>query len=304
METKNVVIAAGTGFLGQVLCRYFVTKGYTVTVLTRGAARTENGIDYVTWDARTRGRWEEVLEGAFAVINLAGKSVDCRYDEKNRKEILASRIDSTKVLGAAIRDCKQPPRHWLNAATATIYRHSEDKRMDEETGEIGHDFSMDVAQAWEAAFFEADTPLTRKTALRTAIVLGKGGGAFPPLKRLVAMGFGGKQGSGRQYISWMHEADFASAVAFIIEGEMEGVVNLVAPDPIRNADFMRALRKAMGVRWGLPLTKQLLEFGASVIGTETELVLKSRNVVPVRLQEAGFHFQYGSLGAAFQQLTR
>ncbi len=303
METKKVVIAAGTGFLGRVLCRYFVTKGYGVTVLTRGAARTENGIDYVTWDARTRGKWEEVLEGAFFVINLAGKSVDCRYDERNRKEILASRIDSTKVLGAAIRDCKQPPRHWLNAATATIYRHSEDKRMDEVTGETGDDFSMGVAKAWEAAFFEG--PLgTKRTALRTSIVLGNGGGAFPAIRNLVRMGFGGRQGSGRQFISWIHEQDFARAVLFIVESGMEGVVNIVAPEPVRNTDFMRMLRTAMRMPTGLRLSRKLLEWGAKLIGTETELVLKSRNVVPARLQEAGFHFQYGSLTAAFQQLTQ
>lgn len=302
MNAGKVVIAAGTGFLGRVLCRHFTAGGYQVVVLTRGAHRVENGIRFVSWDARNRGDWERELEGADILVNLAGKSVDCRYTDTNKKEILSSRVDSTRALADAIRHCENPPRHWLNSSTATIYRHSEDKRMDEVTGEIGHDFSMGVAKAWEAAFFEGTLPRTRRTALRTSIVLGSGGGAFPAIRNLVRLGFGGRQGSGQQFISWIHEHDFARAIDFIIDHQMEGVVNIAAPEPIRNNMFMRLLRKMMKIPAGLPLSRKMLEFGAQFIGTETELVLKSRNVVPGRLINAGFTFKYGYLEAAFKNL--
>lgn len=237
------------------------------------------------------------------LINLAGKSVDCRYTPENKKEIYDSRIDSTGVLNLAVRTCANPPKHWLNASTATIYRHSEDKQTDEATGETGDDFSMNIAKAWEAEFFGTETPKTLKTALRTSIVLGKNGGAFLPLKNLATFGFGGKQGNGRQFVSWIHERDFARAVAFVIDRKMTGVVNVVGPQPVRNAAFMAALRKAVGAPAGIPIGRRLLEFGAKIIGTETELVLKSRNVVPKRLRDEGFRFEFGELQSAFNELT-
>lgn len=299
---KKIVIAAGTGFLGKVLIRHFREKTDEIVILTRGNNKAVDNIRYVNWDARTLGLWTAELEGADVLINLAGRSVDCRYTPANRHEILASRIESTSVLNRAVLQCTNPPSHWLNSSTATIYRHSEDKQMDEANGEIGSDFSMDVAKAWEKTFFKTETPLTIKTALRTSIVLGTGGGAFPALLRLARLGAGGTQGSGRQFISWIHEEDFARAVEFIIQEKMKGVVNVVAPEPVRNADFMAALRKTAKVPFGLPMPEWLLKTGAAIIGTETELVLKSRNVIPKRLIELGYTFKYSNLESTFTKL--
>ncbi len=300
----KIVIAAGTGFLGQVLVNYFKKNCEEIVVLTRDKEKQEENIRYLHWNAKTMTGWEAVLEDTDILINLAGKSVDCRYNKANKREILLSRINSTKILNKAVLQCKNPPKHWLNSSTATIYRHSEDKQMDEFTGEIGNDFSMNVAQSWEKAFFKTETPNTKKTALRTSIVLGKQGGAFLPLKNLTQMGFGGKQGNGKQFVSWIHEEDFARALAFVIEKEITGVVNIVSPTPIQNKDFMKALRKTIKIPFGTPVGKRLLEFGAKFIGTETELVLKSRNVIPKRLQENGFTFNYTNLEASFKNLLQ
>ncbi|MBJ2126546.1 TIGR01777 family oxidoreductase [Flavobacterium sp. IB48] len=301
---KKLIIAAGTGFLGQVLIDHFKDKFDEIVILTRGKSKTIDGIKYLNWNARTFTGWEKELENASVLINLAGKSVDCRYTKENKKEILWSRIDSTKVLNKAVLNCKNPPKHWLNSSTATIYRFSLDKQMDEIDGEIGNDFSINVALSWEKAFFKTETPKTLKTALRTSIVLGKNGGAFVPLKTLAKIGFGGKQGSGNQFVSWIHEDDFANAVDFIIEKEMTGVINVVSPTPIRNVDFMEKLRKAVGFPFGIPLNKFFLEIGSFFIRTETELVLKSRNVIPKWLLENGFRFKFGDIDEAFKNLLR
>ena len=298
----KLIIVAGTGFLGQVLVNHFKNRFDEIVILTRGNSKTEDGIKYVNWNARTFSGWENELEGATALINLAGKSVDCRYTKENKREILLSRIESTRILNKAILNCVTPPKHWLNSSTATIYRFSLDKEMDETTGEIGNDFSINVALSWEKAFFKTETPNTLKTALRTSIVLGKEGGAFNPLKTLAKIGFGGKQGKGNQFISWIHEDDFANAVDFILQKEMIGVVNVVSPKPIRNADFMKKLQRAVGFPFGIPLNTFLLKIGAFFIRTEPELVLKSRNVIPKRLLESGFKFKFDNIGVAFRNL--
>lgn len=299
---KKIVIAAGTGFLGQVLVHHFQKKAVDIVILTRGRSKIKNTVRYIHWNAKTMTGWEHELENADVLINLAGKSVDCRYTTKNKSEIIASRVESTVILNKAVLQCTNPPKHWLNSSTATIYRHSIDKQMDEVTGEIGFDFSMNVARMWEKAFFQTETPQTKKTALRTSIVLGKNGGAYVPLKKLAYLGFGGRQGSGNQFVSWIHEKDFARAVAFIIDKEMEGVVNVVSPEPIRNRNFMKALRDSKNIPIGIPIGTLLLKLGAKIIGTETELVLKSRNVIPKRLQENGFKFIYGDIEKAMGKL--
>lgn len=299
---NKLIIAAGTGFLGQVLVHHFKNKFDEIVILTRGKSQSINGIKYVNWNAGTFSGWEKELENATVLINLAGKSVDCRYTKKNKKEILLSRIESTKILNKAVLNCQNPPRHWLNSSTATIYRYSLDKKMDEDDGEIGNDFSINVALSWEKAFFKTETPKTLKTALRTSIVLGKNGGALIPLKTLAKIGFGGKQGKGNQFVSWIHEDDFANAIDFIIEKEMTGVINIVSPKPIRNVDFMQKLRKAVGFPFGISMNKFFLEIGSFIIRTETELVLKSRNVVPKRLLENEFQFKFGTLEKALQNL--
>lgn len=300
---KKIVIVAGTGFLGQVLVNYFNNSFDEIVILTRGKSRMRDNIKYVNWNTVSLTGWENELENTEVLINLAGKSVDCRYTNKNKQEILKSRIDSTKILNEAVLKCKNPPKHWLNSSTATIYRHSEDKQMTENNGEIGNDFSMNVAKAWEKAFFETETPNTLKTALRTSIVLGKSGGAFTPLKRLVQTGFGGKQGNGNQFISWIHEYDFARALDFVVQEKMIGIVNIVAPKPIKNKIFMSRLRKSVKVSIGLPMSISLLKMGAKIIGTESELVLKSRNVVPERLLQKGFQFQFDTIEKTFKNLV-
>ena len=299
---NKLVIVAGTGFLGQVLVDHFKNKFDEIVILTRGNAKTVDRIKYVNWNARTFSGWENELENAAVLINLAGKSVDCRYTEKNKKEILLSRIESTKILNKAVLKCQNPPKHWLNSSTSTIYRFSLDKQMDEIDGEIGNDFSINVALSWEKAFFKTETPITMKTALRTSIVLGKDGGAFIPLKTLAKIGFGGKQGKGNQFISWIHQEDFANAIDFIIEKQITGIINVVSPEPIRNTDFMQKLRKAIGFPFGMPLNTFLLEIGSFLIRTQPELVLKSRNVIPKRLLENGFQFKFGDIDDAFKNL--
>lgn len=298
-----MVIAAGTGFLGRVLVDYFQNICDEIVILTRRKSKVIGKIKYVNWNAKTFSGWENELEHADVLINLAGKSVDCRYNDANKTEILNSRIDSTKILNQAVLHCQQPPKHWLNSSSSTIYRFSLDKQMDETTGEIGDDFSMNVAKAWEKAFFETETPKTLKTALRTSIVLGKKGGAFVPIKNLAKMGFGGKQGKGNQFISWIHEIDFACALEFIIHNQMTGIMNIVSPTPTPNKVFMKTLCKKLKVPFSFTISTTMLELGAKIIGTETELVLKSRNVIPKRLVENGFEFKYSELEKAFEQLT-
>lgn len=301
---KKLIIAAGTGFLGQVLVKHYKDSFDEIIILTRGKSEIKNNIKYVNWNAKSFSGWEKELENADVLINLAGKSVDCRYNKKNKQEIYNSRIESTKILNEAVLQCENPPKHWLNSSTSTIYRFSLDKQMDETTGEIGNDFSMNIAKSWEKAFFETKTPKTLKTALRTSIVLGKNGGAFIPLKTLAKLGLGGKQGNGNQFISWIHEEDFAKAVAFVIENKLENEINIVSPNPIRNVDFTTKLRKAVDMPFGISQPKWLLEIGSKIINTETELVLKSRNVIPKRLQENGFTFKFDSVEKTFENLLQ
>lgn len=315
IETKKlrIVIAGGNGHVGNLLARYFHERGHSVVVL----ARTTYLKPWreVAWDGQHLREWVRELEGADAVLNLAGRSVNCRYNTANRREILESRVKSTKLLGIAIAKVKQPPRVWLNASTATIYRHALDRAMDESTGELGgHEadaplawkFSIEVATRWEKAFFAASTPRTRKVALRSALTLSPDrGGIFDTLLRLVRCGLGGAAGSGEQYVSWIHEEDFARAVEFLIaHEEIEGAVNLAAPEPMPNRDFMLALRRAWGARIGLPAKNWTLRIGAILLRTEPELILKSRRVVPGRLLGAGFQFHFPYWRIAAEDLVR
>jgi len=299
---KKMVIAAGTGFLGTVLIDFFKESYKEIIVFTRGKSEHKNNIQFVHWNANTLTGWEKVLENTDVLINLAGKSVDCRYTPENKAAILSSRFNSTKVLNEAVLKCKNPPKHFINSSTATIYRHSEDRQMDEYSGEIGDDFSMNVAKCWEKAFYDVQTDKTLKTAVRTSIVLGKSGGAFIPLKRLTQLGFGGKNGNGNQFVSWIHELDFARAIDFVINNRITGSINVVSPKPERNVDFMRKLRQAVRIPFGIPVSKSMLKIGAKIIQTEPELVLKSRNVIPKRLTENGFTFEYHDLDKAFKSL--
>ncbi len=302
----RIVLPGGSGQVGQVLTRYFQERGHQVTVLTR----LPYAVSWQTvhWDGETPGPWIEYLEGADVCINLAGRSVNCRYTQANRAAIYDSRIRSTRLLGEVIAGLADPPKVWLNASTATIYRHALDRPMDEASGELGgHEwisprrrapntwnFSIQVAKDWEAAFFAAETPRTRKVALRSAITLSPvPGNAFAVLLNLVRFSLGGAQGSGRQYVSWIHDLDFARAVEFLIAcDDIDGAVNLASPHPLPNREFMAILREAWGMPNGFPAPALLIELAAIFLRTESELVLKSRRVVPGRLLEAGFRFQF------------
>ena len=295
-----------------MLARHFQRRGDQVIVLTRSPHAAE--WQTVHWDAQTPGLWTQYLEGADVCINLTGRNVNCRYTPDNRMEIYNSRIVSTQLLGEVIGSLQNPPRVWLNASTATIYRHALDRPMDEKTGELGGgepgapdtwNFSIRVARDWETTFFKANTPRTRKVAMRSAITFSPvPGNAFGVLSNLVRTGLGGKQGNGRQRVSWIHEDDFARAVEFLIAREdLEGPVNIASPNPERNREFMEILREAWEIPNGLPAPAPLLELGALLMRTETELVLKSRFVIPTRLIDAGFTFDFPYWARAAEDLV-
>lgn len=304
-KTPTIVIPGGAGYLGQTLAQYFMRHSIPVVILSRHVRPAAALVKYVRWDGATLDRWAEEFAGAAAIINLAGRSVNCRYDEANKQEIYASRLASTKVIGAAIEDCAVPPPVWLNASSATIYRHAEDRAMDEATGEIGDGFSVDVCQQWEQAFAAAPTPHTRKVALRAAMVFGRGaGGVFEAFHNIVKLGLGGTLGKGTQFVSWIHAEDFCRAVRCVIEHkELAGAVNLSSPHPLPNAEFMRIFRAVCRQPIGLPAAEWMLEAGAFFLRTETELLLKSRRVVPGRLLAAGFEFRYPTFTDALRAIV-
>lgn len=309
----KVVIPGGAGHIGTFLARTLAHEGHDVVVLSRTPRRASSRMR--AWDGETLGDWTEELEEADVLINLAGRSVNCRYGSENRRTIRDSRVLSTKVLAEAVARARRPPRVWLQASTATIYAHRFDADNDEETGLLGGQepgapetwrFSIEVAKAWERAFEEAAVHGTRKVLLRSGIVMSPYlGGAFDTLLRIVRFGLGGRAGDGRQYVSWIHSVDFVRTVFWLIEhGEIEGAVNVTAPTPLSNVDFMRALRDAWGRRFGLPAAGWLLEVGAFFLRTESELILKSRRVVPGRLLREGFSFRYPTWPEAARSLCR
>jgi uncharacterized protein len=307
----KIVLPGGSGQVGTLLARAFVRDGHDVVVLSRAPQAAPWRV--VEWDARTIGDWAAEIDGADVVINLAGRSVNCRYTPRNRDLIMRSRIDSTRAVGRAIQNAMEPPRVWLQSSTATIYAHRYDAPNDELTGIVGGSepsapdtwrFSIDVATAWERATDEAIVPQTRVVKTRSAIIMNADrGSAFDVLLGLVRRGLGGTNGDGRQYVSWIHEQDFVRAVRWLIEhDDLAGAVNLAAPNPLPNREFMRALRQAWGIPIGLPSTRWMLEIGARVLQTETELILKSRRVVPTRLLHSGFSFRYPTWPEAAREL--
>lgn len=303
----RIVIPGGSGHIGTFLSRALADLGHDVAVLGR---RGDNG-----WDGRTIGPWIATIDGADAVINLAGRSVSCRYTPANLRAMMDSRVCSTRVIGEAIAQVARPPRVWLQMSTATIYAHRFDVPNDEETGVIGGaepdvpaywSYSVEIATAWEAAQRRAATPRTRKVALRTAMVMSPGrGGIFHALRRMIRLGLGGPVAGGRQYVSWIHHQDFVDAIAFLLDrDDLSGPVNLAAPNPLPHREFMRETRRACRVPVGLPATRRMAELGALVIGSDTELLLKSRRVVPTRLLGSGFTFRYPTWPEAAQHLVR
>lgn len=291
---NKVVLAGGTGFVGRYFEQKYSKLGYEVVIISRQAG-------HVAWDDE-----EAILaavNGSECVINLAGKSVNCRYNEKNKREILVSRTETTKRLGEAIAKCDMPPPLWINSSTATIYRNAEDRPMTEADGDIGEGFSVDVAKAWEKEFFSFQLPHTRQAALRISIVLGSKGGVMTPYNILAKLGLGGRQGSGEQMFSWIHIDDLFRIVRYIQEHEdLHGAINCASPSPIPNATLMKEIRKSLNRKLGMPTPSWMLEIGARIIQTETELILKSRWVIPEKLEQSDFTFKYPTIDKALQQI--
>lgn len=309
----KIVIPGGTGEVGNILARAFHADGHDVVVLSRNP-KSDAPWRFASWDGKTLADWASEIDGADVVINLAGRSVNCRYTDANKDEIMRSRIDSTRILGQAIQNAASPPAVWLQMSTATIYAHRYDAPNDEPTGVIGGSepdapakwgFSIDVATAWERALHEAETPRTRKVTMRLSILMSpERGGTFDLLSKLVRLGLGGKNGDGRQYVSWIHDRDFVRSVYWLIEhDELSGPVNLASPNPLPNSDFMRLLRKAHTVPFGLPAFKWQLEIATFFMRSESELILKSRRVVPKVLADSGFEFEFPEWDGAARNLV-
>ena len=312
----RIVVPGGTGQVGGLLRRALLERGDEVTVLSRRPERLEDGVRHAVWDGRTLGAWADEVDGADAVINLAGRSVSCRYTDANLRQMMNSRVDSTRVLGQAISRAGQPPKIWLQMSTATIYADARGRNAphDETTGIIGGDepdvplyweYSVRIARRWEQAQADADTPATRRVALRTAMVMSPDrGGIFDYLSWMTRLGLGGPVAGGQQYVSWIHGEDFVRAVEFLLErDELDGPVNLTAPDPVPQRDLMRSLRDAWSRPLGLPATRRMAELGALILRTDAELLLKSRRVAPGRLLEAGFTFTHPVWDAAAADLA-
>jgi uncharacterized protein (TIGR01777 family) len=307
----KIVLPGGNGQIGRALARALAAAGHECVVLTR-RTRTGGPARDVAWDGKTLGPWAAEIDGADVVINLAGRTVDCRYNEKNLREMMDSRVDSTRVVGEAIAAAARPPKVWLQAGTATVYAHRYDAANDEATGVIGDPpdtpalwaRSVAIGLAWEKALADAPTPRTRKVALRTSLVMGPAkGGVFRVLAKLARAGVG-RLGDGRQYVSWIHEEDFIAAIRFLIaRDDLAGAVNLASPHPLPNRDLMAALHAAVGMPLALPVPAWALEIGAFFLRTETELILKSRRVVPGRLLAAGFAFRHPAWLEAAEDLV-
>ncbi|MDB5013386.1 MAG: hypothetical protein JWQ25_1588 [Daejeonella sp.] len=298
----KIIIAGGSGFLGSSIRKRYYKTDTQVIVLSRSQHPDDENIKYVVWDAKSLGDWTSVLEGSTAVINLVGKSVNCRYTEKNKAEIISSRVLSTEVLGEAIQQSNNPPKVWINAGSAAIFGNSGDE-IKEENSQVGNGFSPHVCKEWERAFNEFETLETRKVFLRIGMVLQKGGGIIEPFQNLAKFGLGGKMGSGNQYMTWIHEQDFLNIIDWAINDETaQGIIHCASPNPVTNSEFMKAIRTSVRAPFGFPNPSFLIKIGAVFIGTEAELVLSGRRVVSQVLRERNFLFKYPLLHDAMKQI--
>ena len=303
MSERRVVLAGGSGFLGRALAEEFSRAGYEVVVLTRKAAKNSARVRQVVWDGRSVGEWAHELEGAVAFVNLAGRSVDCRYTKKNRREIVESRVHSVEAVGRACAACDEPPKVLVQAGSLAIYGDA-GRRVCDESAPAGTGFGADVCLRWEHAFNSLDLPSTRKVLLRIGFVLGRDGGALPKLSRLAKFYLGGTTGEGHQYISWLHVRDFCRLVLWCVEhNEAEGVFNATGPCPVMNAEFMCELRCALKRPWSPRVPAWLVRIGSLLLRTEAELALTGRRCLPERLVERNFKFIYTNLESALADLV-
>jgi len=299
---KRVILAGGSGFLGQSLAKTLVGKGYEVIVLGRGASGQRGAIRHGQWDGQTLGEWATLLDGAKAVVNLTGRSVNCRHTPENKREIMESRVNSVRVLGQAISRCPQPPEVFVQASSLAIYGDSGDRWCDEDVPHA-EGFSEEVCKRWEGAFDQVKAPGMRKVVFRIGIVLATEQGALPVLARLARWFLGGSVGHGRQYISWIHIADINRMfVAAIERNDIAGVFNTTGPNPVTNAEFMRELRRILHRPWSPPVPAWATRIGARFMGTEASLALTGRRCRPARFLENGFHFEFPDLRRALADL--
>jgi uncharacterized protein (TIGR01777 family) len=302
MRSGKIILAGGSGSIGNYLAKYFSEKNFEIIILSRSYAPAAGNIRFSKWDGETLGEWAGELDAAECVINLTGRSVNCRYTEKNKRQITESRVHSTQTIGKAIQNCVHPPKIWVNASSAAIYGDTADRIVDE-TAFWADGFSPDVCKKWEAAFAVAETPCTRKIVLRIGLVLSEKGGVLKPLINLAKFHLAGTVGSGKQYVSWIHETDFARLVEWCVTHEnISGVINACTPHPVTNKEFMKSLRKAYGKPFGFPNPEIAVRIGAFFMGTEPELILKGRGVVSKILQEKNFTFIYPEINAAMKDI--
>jgi uncharacterized protein (TIGR01777 family) len=301
---RKIVIAGGSGYLGSLLIKKYDDGNTNLVILTRGNNRKDKNVSYIEWNAKTIGAWSKELEGADVVFNLVGKSVNCRYTEQNKREIIASRVDATTVIGQAIQQAKIPPKLWINAGSAAIYGNSGDI-VKGEISLVGEGFSAEVCKQWEASFNNVDTPKTRKVFLRIGLVFDKDAWVLKPFLNLAKWGLGGTLGNGDQYVSWIHEEDFLNVLDYVIKHEdIKGVLNCSSPNPVTNKEFMKAVRKACSVPFGISHPAFLIRIGSKIIGTEADLALSGRRVVSKIMEEKKFPYKYPKLEDALHHLLK
>jgi uncharacterized protein (TIGR01777 family) len=301
----KIIICGASGYFGSVLAPFLCGLNHNITLISRSALdySLPSNAQYVNWDGETLGEWSNEFDNADAIINLSGRTVNCRYNEENKRQILESRINTTRLVARAITQARKPPSIWLNSASATIYRNEFERDMDEETGVIGEGFSVEVCKAWEAALFEEDLPSTRRVAMRQSMIFGRSAPVFNVFANLSKLFLGGSQGNGKQYVSWIHERDCLRATLFLLENNLSGPVNVCSPTPLTNREFQKVVRESFGVKIGLSAPALAMEVGAYFMRTETELALKSRRVVPKRLLDAGFKFEFPTWKAACNDIV-
>ena len=296
---NKLIIAGGNGYIGNILVNYF-KDNYHIFIITRSKSVIKNHINYINWE----DNWQSELENTDVVINLAGKSINCLFTTKNKIEILQSRLAATSKINKAISACKNPPKLIINASGASIYKPSLSNKYTESNTNYGTGFLAEVCKQWESEFTKTNTPETRKVIIRITPVLGKESHAIKPLLKVVALGLGGKQGSGKQYFSWVHELDFAGAISFIIKNkDINGIVNLASPNAISNTDFMSTFRKTMRIPIGLPTPTFLLHLSKYFTKVEPELILDSINIYPKKLTDFGFEFKMNSIEKALKEIV-